>query len=101
MNQVEPNSPSSSPVCQTKMIERFGFTRWVEIRWAISSTDTVPEPSSSAPLSIESARLVPGCAARQTASRLSTSACSAGVACLPVCSAPSGRTTWLKMRIES
>ena len=45
VNHVEPNSPSSSPVCHTKMIERFGFTRLVAMRWAISSTDTVPVPA--------------------------------------------------------
>ncbi len=101
VNQRDPNRPSSSPVCQTNRIDRFGFTRSVAMRCAISSTETVPEPSSSAPLSIESARSVPGCAARQAASRLSTRACCSGVACFPPSSAPSGRTTWFQMRIES
>ena len=52
----EPKRPSSSPVCQTKMIERFGLALAPANASAISSTAVVPDPSSSAPLKIESRR---------------------------------------------
>ena len=50
VNQAEPNNPASSPVCQTKMIERCGLTFAPISASATSSTVTVPVPSSSAPL---------------------------------------------------
>ena len=54
MNHLEPSRPASSPWCETKMIERAGFS--VANFSAISSITTVPEPSSSAPFMIESRR---------------------------------------------
>ena len=53
VNHSEPKSPSSSPVCQTKSIERL-LRGAVCSRFAISMSETVPEPSSSAPFAIES-----------------------------------------------
>ena len=50
VKKPEPSIPSSSPTCQAKMTERFGFTGAVANRSAISSTAMLPEPSSSAPL---------------------------------------------------
>ena len=46
--------PTPRPSCETKMIERAGFS--VANFSAISSSTTVPEPSSSAPFMIESRR---------------------------------------------
>ena len=56
LNHCEPSSPFSSPVCQTKSIERFGFRRDAAMFSAISSTAMEPEPSSSAPLKMLSFR---------------------------------------------
>ena len=56
VNQSAPSRPISSAVCQTNSTDRFGrcppFARYS----AISSTDTLPLPSSSAPFSTESRR---------------------------------------------
>ena len=52
----EPQRPFSSPVCHTKMIDRRGLALLLDRAPAIASTDTDPEPSSSAPLLIESSR---------------------------------------------
>ena len=54
VNHFEPSSPDSSPVCDTKMMERAGFS--LANFSAISSSTAVPEPSSSAPFMIESRR---------------------------------------------
>ena len=63
VKNAEPTSPPSSPVCQMNNVERFGFTGIAAIASAISSTPIEPEPSSSAPLLIESTRAT-GCTRR-------------------------------------
>ena len=54
----DPNNPFSSAVCQTKSTERLGGL-FLNAR-ARASSDTDPEPSSSAPFAIESG-VVRGC----------------------------------------
>jgi len=44
----DPNNPSSSPVCETKINERLGFTFAPAKRLGDLQQRTVPEPSSSA-----------------------------------------------------
>ena len=57
VKNFEPHKPFSSPTCHTKSVERFGLTFIVDSSSAISCTATDPEPSSSAPLKIESRRV--------------------------------------------
>ena len=56
VNHCEPHRPFSSPICQMKISDRFGLTGPFANASAISRIDTEPEPSSSAPLLIESRR---------------------------------------------
>ena len=77
VNQRRPAVPDSSPVCQTNRIDRLGRPPPRAIASAISSRPIEPDPSSSAPLTIESSR------AGRIARRLSRifrirAACSAG-----------------------
>ncbi len=97
-NHFEPTSPFSSPIWKLKIIERAGAGS-VAKRSAISSSTTVPEPSSSAPLFTVSGR------AGRTARALAISAliwahCS-GVTVATRSLAPCGRMIRLKARRES
>jgi hypothetical protein len=56
MKYPDPHMPRSSPACQMKSSERFGLTLPFAKASAISSAETLPLPSSSAPLKIESGR---------------------------------------------
>ena len=99
VKNFEPHRPFSSPTCHTNNVERFGLTFIVDSSSAISCTATDPEPSSSAPLKIESRRV--GLDFRISAnSALICENCSA----LPILSsfsAPPGRTMRLKISTES
>jgi hypothetical protein len=99
VNQAEPASPYSSPVCDTNSSERRGRTELRANDSASSSSATVPLPSSSAPLRIESGR---GARSARRLSRIARiRADSSGVAGRIGLSAPAGRTTRLKARSES
>ena len=94
-----PNSPSSSATCHTKITERFGFCFAAAMASAISSTVMDPDPSSSAPLKIESVRA--GCAARSAAiSLLICTHCSADGFGLGL-SAPCGAAVCISTLMES
>jgi hypothetical protein len=98
VNQREPTIPSSSAVCQTKSMERAGRDARADAS-AMASSPTEPEPSSSAPLLIESGR------AGRRRRRLSSAARTRGQSVPPGCrawsSSPCGRTTALNARSES
>ena len=68
VNHCDPHSPFSSPVCDTKSSERARRAGAVANASAISSSATVPEPSSSAPLLTESGR-APPCARVETVAK--------------------------------
>ena len=91
--------PSSSPMCQTKSSERFGCCFADANASAISRTPIEPEPSSSAPLLIESSRA--GWSARRLSVIARIFATSSAVAGRFGLSAPCGLTTVLNTRIES
>jgi hypothetical protein len=99
VNQAEPASPYSSPVCDTNSSDRRGRAVPRANDSASSSSATVPLPSSSAPLRIESARA--GRSARRLSRIVRIRAASSGVAGRTGLSAPIGRTTRLKTRKES
>ena len=93
VNQRLPCSPDSSPVCQTKSSDRLGRTPPRASDSAISSRPIEPEPSSSAPFTIESSRA--GRRRRRLSRMPLMRAASSAVGCRGVSFAPRGRITVL------